>query len=143
MHHSGSGWLARPSPWGTCTSYSLPAFLAHSKLGELLMAMDLDKSKLDWWSVLAIAGGLIAVASVPRQFAAAFLIGLGFLSFGVGEWINHSQRTELARSGVVSIFAKTRSNPWKPKVHGILLDALGIGLFGFGLLRLFAVPIAS
>jgi len=25
VHHSGSGWLARPSPWGTCTSYSLPA----------------------------------------------------------------------------------------------------------------------
>src|SRR5215468_6867122 len=25
-HHSGSGWLARPSPWGTFTSYSLPAF---------------------------------------------------------------------------------------------------------------------
>ena len=24
-HHSGSGWLARPSPWGTSTSYSLPA----------------------------------------------------------------------------------------------------------------------
>jgi hypothetical protein len=29
-HHSGSGWLARPSPRGTCTSYSLPACLAHS-----------------------------------------------------------------------------------------------------------------
>ena len=25
MHHSGSGRLARPSPWGTFTSYSLPA----------------------------------------------------------------------------------------------------------------------
>src|SRR5580700_4908320 len=25
VHHSGSGWLARPSPWGTSTSYSLPA----------------------------------------------------------------------------------------------------------------------
>src|SRR5271169_6121357 len=24
-HHSGSGRLARPSPWGTSTSYSLPA----------------------------------------------------------------------------------------------------------------------
>ena len=24
-HHLGSGWLARPSPWGTFTSYSLPA----------------------------------------------------------------------------------------------------------------------
>ena len=34
MHHSGSGWLARPSPWGTCTSYSLPAFLAHSPKGQ-------------------------------------------------------------------------------------------------------------
>src|SRR6266853_5518860 len=34
VHHSGSGWLARPSPWGTCTSYSLPAFLAHSAQGH-------------------------------------------------------------------------------------------------------------
>ena len=25
VHHSGSGRLAKPSPWGTCTSYSLPA----------------------------------------------------------------------------------------------------------------------
>jgi hypothetical protein len=32
-HHSGSGWLARPSPWGTFTSYSSPAFLAHSEMG--------------------------------------------------------------------------------------------------------------
>src|SRR5262249_24816645 len=35
-HHSGSGWLARPSPWGTFTSYSLPAFLAHSESGHKL-----------------------------------------------------------------------------------------------------------
>ena len=33
-HHSGSGWLAKPSPWGTFTSYSLPAFLAHSESGQ-------------------------------------------------------------------------------------------------------------
>src|SRR5215831_17413332 len=33
-HHSGSGWLAKPSPWGTFTSYSLPAFLAHSAMGQ-------------------------------------------------------------------------------------------------------------
>src|SRR5258707_9593431 len=30
VHHSGSGRLARPSPWGTCTSYSLPASWRHS-----------------------------------------------------------------------------------------------------------------
>src|SRR5467141_3825071 len=35
VHHSGSGWLARPSPWGTFTSYSLPAFLAHTALGQI------------------------------------------------------------------------------------------------------------
>jgi hypothetical protein len=34
VHHSESGWLARPSPWGTLTSYPLPAFLAHSQMGQ-------------------------------------------------------------------------------------------------------------
>src|SRR5215475_14248108 len=29
-HHSGLGRLARPFPWGTFTSYSLPAYLAHA-----------------------------------------------------------------------------------------------------------------
>ena len=33
-HHSGLGRLARPFPWGTFTSYSLPASLAHSAWGH-------------------------------------------------------------------------------------------------------------
>jgi hypothetical protein len=33
-HHSGSERLARPSPWRTFTSYSLPAFPAHSDVGH-------------------------------------------------------------------------------------------------------------
>jgi len=33
-HHSGSGRMASPSPWGTFTSDSLPAFLAHSEQGH-------------------------------------------------------------------------------------------------------------
>src|SRR5215468_11109707 len=33
-HHSGLGRLARPFPRGTFTSYSLPASLAHSALGQ-------------------------------------------------------------------------------------------------------------
>jgi hypothetical protein len=32
-HHSGSGRMASPYPTGTFTSYSLPAFLAHSAWG--------------------------------------------------------------------------------------------------------------
>jgi hypothetical protein len=99
--------------------------------------MDLERFKPEhWWNVVAVAGGLIAVAAVSAQFVAAFLIGLGLLSFGVGEWINHPQRTEIARSVVVGMYAKTRSNPWKPTVFGLLLDALGVGLFVLGVFRL-------
>jgi hypothetical protein len=38
-HHSGLGWLARPFPWGTLTSYSLPAFLAHTGGGQTDMRL--------------------------------------------------------------------------------------------------------
>jgi hypothetical protein len=34
-HHSGLERLAKPSPWRTFTSYSLPACLAHSESGQL------------------------------------------------------------------------------------------------------------
>jgi hypothetical protein len=100
--------------------------------------MDLDAFKLDhWWHVVAIAGGLIAVAAVPVQFVAAFLIGLGLLFFGAGEWVNHPRQTQVKGAKVVGIY-KVTGNPWKPKVHGILMDALGIGLFGLGIFRLLA-----
>jgi hypothetical protein len=100
------------------------------------MAMDLDAFKLDhWWHFVAIAGGLIAVAAVPGQFAAAFLIGLGLLFFGAGEWVNHPRQTQVKGAKVVGIY-KVTGNPWKPKVHGLLMDALGIGLLGLGIFRL-------
>ena len=38
-HHSGLGRLARPFPWGTFTSYSLPACLAHSLSGHSLQVV--------------------------------------------------------------------------------------------------------
>src|SRR5262249_32235944 len=34
VHHSGSGRLARPSPWGTFTSYSLPALPGALRVGS-------------------------------------------------------------------------------------------------------------
>ena len=98
--------------------------------------MDLDTFKPDhWWNVVAVAGGLIAVAAVPAQFTAAFLIGLGLLFFGAGEWVNRPRQTQVKGAKVVGLY-KFTGNPWKPKVHGILMDALGIGLFGLGLFRL-------
>jgi hypothetical protein len=86
---------------------------------------------------------LIAIAAVPERYGAAFLIGLGMLSFGIGEWINRPHRTEIVRSSViVSMHVKTEGNPWKPKALGILLDLLGIGLFGVGIVWLVAGPLA-
>src|SRR5262249_9318567 len=43
-HHSGLGRLARPFPWGTFTSYSLPACLAHSRSGHSLQIVGRRKS---------------------------------------------------------------------------------------------------
>jgi hypothetical protein len=99
--------------------------------------MDLDRFKPDhWWNVVAVAGGLIAVAAVWQQFIASFLIGLALLLFGAGEWVNHPRQTRgNGSSNVVGIY-KVTGNPRKPKVHGILMDVLGIGLFGLGLFRL-------
>jgi hypothetical protein len=86
---------------------------------------------------IAVAGGLIAVAAVPAQFVAAFLIGLGLLLFGAGEWVNHPRQTQVKGAKVVGLY-KVTSNPWKPKVHGILMDGLGIAFFALGFFRLLA-----
>ena len=72
MHHSGSGWLARPSPWGTFTSYSLPAFLAHSASGHFRGNDDVR----DECGVPPIATELVhgRERRRKRQAAAAFLV---------------------------------------------------------------------
>ena len=87
--------------------FAAPFRLQRDVKGELLIAMDLDKSKpVRWWNIVAFAGGLIAVAAGLEQFIAAVLIGLGLLSFGVGEWINHPKRIQMARSKIVNIDTK-------------------------------------
>src|SRR5262245_17428725 len=43
-HHSGLGRLARPFPWRTFTSYSLPASPAHSEMGHSLQIVARRKS---------------------------------------------------------------------------------------------------
>ena len=85
-----------------------------------------------WWNFIGAAGVLLAIASAPMQFVAGVLMGLGLLSFGAGEWGNHAihiKRTD----GITA-----ESYPWYPYFFGLLLDAIGIGLFGFGLYRLVA-----
>jgi hypothetical protein len=100
--------------------------------------MKLEDFKPDkWWSILAVTGGLIAIAAVPAQFISAFLIGLGLLFFGAGESINRARRTDTRGSAVISLY-KVTHNPWRPTLLGLILDALGIFLFGVGVFWLLA-----
>jgi hypothetical protein len=84
------------------------------------------------WALIAAAGAVIAAGSAA-SFVPGLLMGLGLLFFGVGEWINHPQHTEIIRGETVGSYITHKTNPWKPKPFGLLLDALGIGLFGYGL----------
>jgi len=85
-----------------------------------------------WWKLLGAAGALIGAASAPPVFVPGVLIGLGLLFFGIGEWINHP--IQMKRSGGVI----TESYPWRFNSFGLVLDLIGVGLFGFGLFRLLA-----
>jgi hypothetical protein len=96
-----------------------------------------------WWGLLGAAGALISIASAPKPFVPGFVIGLGLLFLGTGEWINRPTRTEITRGEIVGSYIKTESNPWRAKPHGIAFDVLGVvGLaVGFYLLyRFVAFP---
>lgn len=94
--------------------------------------MELPKEFDDrhWWILVSIAGGLIAVASAPVKFVAGFVIGLGLLAFGIGQWIDHPIRSSVGGGFHVTGY------PWHPSVFGMMLSIAGGALFAFGLWRL-------
>ena len=88
-----------------------------------------------WWTLMAAAGAAIAVASISVQYTPSFLIGLGLLFFGVGEWVNRPRQPYKQTVEGMLGFRMVSANPWKPNVFGLILDAIGFGLFGLGLFR--------
>jgi hypothetical protein len=87
-----------------------------------------------WWKPVGAAGALIAIACGFLQFHPALLIGLALLFFGLGEWINHPLENDIKGATIGSIY-KVIAYRWRPTVFGLLLDALGIGIFGFVFLQ--------
>ncbi len=85
-----------------------------------------------WWKPITAAGALFAIASALVQFVPGVLMGSGLLFFGAGEWGNHAIHVKRSNGIIIE------SYPWYPYPFGLLLDAIGIGLFGFGLYRLVA-----
>jgi hypothetical protein len=83
---------------------------------------------MQWWIVVAVAGILIATSSAPVKFVPGFIIGLGLLSAGIGQWICRPMVTE-RKDGV-----NTTSYPWRSNILGITLTVLGLGLIVIGAL---------
>jgi hypothetical protein len=88
-----------------------------------------------WWRVLAAAGVAIVIASVAVKFAPTILIGLGILSVGIAEWMQHPQQQFLVGQSVFDRGLVT-THPRVPKPSGLALDALGAGLCIAGLIKL-------
>lgn len=89
-----------------------------------------------WWTLVAAVGGAIAIGAAARSHTPILLIGLGLFLFGVGEWIsrptkNHKETME----GMLGVKVVLR-NDWEFNALGFALDAVGLGLFAFGIFRL-------
>jgi hypothetical protein len=84
-----------------------------------------------WWIVFGVSGGLIAAASAPVMFVPGFLVGLGLLLFGAGQWIDRPLRVGKApRDKDVKIYT------WQPSAFGLAVMVTGVASFGVGLFRL-------
>jgi hypothetical protein len=89
-----------------------------------------------WYVALIAAGAVIASASAAVRNDSAFLVGLGFVMVGVGEFMNHPFRTALRFDDfgrpIYKVFGRARA----PKVVGVAIDVLGVGLGAVGLFRI-------
>jgi hypothetical protein len=88
-----------------------------------------------WYVALVLAGVPIASTSVAVGNNAAFLIGLGFIFLGVGEFINHPFRERYQLDGIGRPIWKVSGRARAPKFVGLLVDVVGVVLMGLGLYR--------
>jgi hypothetical protein len=94
-------------------------------------AFDLSK----WWRAVTAAGVGISLAAIAAKYPPAILIGLGLLSFGSGEWIQHPGVTLPASSyGLPHGIVTTHERRLGPL--GLMLDGLGAVLFVAGVVKL-------
>jgi hypothetical protein len=83
-----------------------------------------------WWRAAIAVGLAITIAALAANNLPLILIGLGIVACGFGEWVNHPMLIEFMRGGTLT------SHPRFNRPLGLMLDALGIALVGFGIYRL-------
>lgn len=78
---------------------------------------------------------MVATMCGVVQTHSGLLVGVKLLFFEVGEWINHPQNADIKGTMIGGVY-KIIGYRWRPKVFGLLLDAIGIGLLWFVVLRM-------
>lgn len=91
--------------------------------------------KLDHWWVGLVAAGIAVMAAAklapdPKAFVA---IGLGLLLFGIGEWMNHPQKSDIVM-GMGGRWQVT-GHPRSPSLGGNVFSLMGLLLLGGGVGR--------
>jgi hypothetical protein len=87
----------------------------------------------NWWTLLAATGGAVAVAATPKLWVPGWLVGLGLLLFGAGEWINRPSTVQKQTAEGLKGFRVVPANRWQFNALGFALDTIGAALFGLGI----------
>jgi hypothetical protein len=87
-------------------------------------------AKLDlarWWKTLIAVGVAFVLGALIAKDLAFQAIGLGVLTCGFGEWMNHPMEMEPRHGGMLTTFER------KNRFLGVFLDVLGVALIAIGL----------
>lgn len=85
-----------------------------------------------WYVALMAAGAVIAAPAGATGNAPFFLVGIGLVVLGAGEFISHPYQVRLAPGWKIS------GRPRRWRVPGVVLDVVGVALFVYGLWRIIA-----
>jgi hypothetical protein len=80
-----------------------------------------------WWIAAIAVGLVISLAAIAANNRDALLVGLGIISCGFGEWMNHRMETEIMRRGTLTTYPRVN------RPIGLTLDGLGFMLATAGL----------
>lgn len=102
------------------------------------MENPLSKLALDaWYKVIIVIGAFVILLNGAGLLPSypvreTFMIGLGCVSWGVAEWMNHPVRETVLPRTYNTPALKVIDHNWHPCLVGIILDIFGLGLIAFG-----------
>jgi hypothetical protein len=83
-----------------------------------------------WWTLMSGAGALIAASSFTSKSTLGLLAGLSLLFFGIGQWMDRHPKAVKETVDGLTGFRTRDVYLWKPNFLGIVLEAIGVVLFG-------------